>query len=260
MAVEGPRFKAAWSLGATAAETEIRKTRAFDPEMHFTFSCSKFWACRKKYSSEMFICAPALLQQTCKIVNISVKGRRASAAKPTEMHYGQSLSSPKECFWTGAPDLPSTSPASRVAFSSPFISTAQHHPWEKERKSRKIKALHVCNILLVPSICYAPMNHWEISPLLRTATFLWLASANKHPLSVIHSVWMSFSSSFTNQPLLLESKGEEGEGRRRILQCFCHPFYTLPSVFCVSGDIENLRVLSQLCLEAFPVERAGSKQ
>lgn len=132
------------------------------------------------------------------------------------------------------------------------------HPWENERKSRKIKALHVCNILLVPCICYAPMNHWEISPLLRTATFLWLASANKHPLSVTRSVWMSFSSSFTNQPLLLESKSQEGEGRRRIVPCFCHPFYTLLSVFCINGDWENLRALSQLCVEAFPAERAGS--
>lgn len=137
MAVEGSRFKAARSLGATAAETEIRKTRAFDPEMHFTFSCSKFWACRKKYKSEMFICAPALLQQTCKQVNISVRGRRASVAKPTEMHYGQSLSSPKECFWTGAPDLPSTSPAARVAFSSPFTSTAQPSPLGKGKKEQK---------------------------------------------------------------------------------------------------------------------------
>lgn len=46
----------------------------------------------------------------------------------------------------------------------------------------KIKALQVHNILLVPSICHAPMTHWEISHLLRTATFSLLTSACEQPL------------------------------------------------------------------------------
>lgn len=87
----------------------------------------------------MFIHAPALLQQTCKQVNISARGSRASAAKPTQMHYGQSPSSPKECFWTGATDLLSTSPAARLAFSSPFTSTTALTPGKTKERAERSK-------------------------------------------------------------------------------------------------------------------------
>lgn len=69
--------------------------------------------------------------------------------------------------------------------STLFISVTQPVPLGrrgKMKKRRKIKALRVRNILLVPSICHAPMTPREISPLLRAATFSLLAPAREQPL------------------------------------------------------------------------------
>ena len=118
----------------------------------------------------------------------------------------------------------------------------------KEKSSRKIKALQVHNISLVPSICHAPMTHQEISPPpWEPLPFCcWLRLVSSHycaPLWVICSIWTSFGSSFTNHPCSFNWRVRKGERWRRILLCFCHLFHAPLGAFCINGDLRNPQTL-----------------